>query len=300
VSRTSPAQKGRTAFILSFLAPAVLLYGGFVVYPLVQAFALSMYRWRGVSAHKTFIGADNFRQLFSDEAFWRSMKNNLWLIVVAGFAIIAMSIAIAHAMQGSGRVGKALRSVYLFPQVISLVVVAVLWQFLYHPTMGPVTSMLRGMGLDQLAEKILGDSTTAMPAVAISFIWYSVGFYIMLFAAGLQSLPADVTEAAALDGSAGFHRFRTVTWPMLWSIKRIAVIYIVINVMNVFALVYLMTKGGPDRATETMLTYLYQQAFENSQFGYATALAVANFVLAMILAGVVQLVLRKDPQGVQA
>jgi N-acetylglucosamine transport system permease protein len=174
--------------------------------------------------------------------------------------------------------------------------VAILWQFLYHPTMGPVTSLMKFVGLGELAEQILGDPKIAMPAVAVSFIWYAVGFYIMLFSAGLQALPAEVIEAAELDGSKGLGRFARITWPMLWSIRRVAVIYIVINVMNVFTLVYLMTKGGPDRATETMLTYLYQQAFEDSAMGYATALAVANFLVAMALAGVVMLVLRRDPQ----
>jgi N-acetylglucosamine transport system permease protein len=295
VKRTSPAQKGKTAFVVSFLAPAVLLYGIFVVLPLVQAFPLSFYRWRGVSANKTYVGTENFKKLFHDEVFWQALKNNLWLLIVGGAALLVLSVTIAHAMKGGGTLSKALRSVYLFPQIISLVVVAILWQFLYHPTIGPITSVLKAIGLGKLSEQILGDPSAAMPAVTVAFVWYSVGFYIMLFSAGLNSLPHEVTEAAELDGSTGMHRFRNVTWPMLWSIKRVAVIYIAINVMNVFALVYLMTKGGPDRATETMLTYLYQQAFESSQFGYATALAVANFVVAMALAGVVMLVLRRDP-----
>ena len=295
MKRQNPAQKGRTAFIVSFLAPAVLLYGIFVILPLLQAFPLSFYRWRGVSAKKTYVGTENFERLFADSVFWRALKNNLWLLVVAGLALLVLGVTIAHAMQSAGRIARGLRSVYLFPQIISLVVVAILWQFLYHPTIGPVTSLMKGVGLGELSKQILGDPDAALPAVAVAFVWYSVGFYIMLFAAGLNSLPGDVIEAAELDGSTGLHRFRNVTWPMLWSIKRVAVIYIAINVMNVFALVYLMTKGGPDRATETMLTYLYQQAFENYQFGYATALAVANFVVAMVLAGVVMLVLRKDP-----
>ena len=126
-------------------------------------------------------------------------------------------------------------------------------------------------------------------------MWYSLGFYIMLFAAGLRGIPEDVKEAAELDGSTGLHRFWKVTWPMLWSVKRVAVAYVAINVMSIFALVYLMTQGGPDRRTETLLTYLYQQAFVNSEFGYATAVAVANFVVAMLLALLVLLFYRRNP-----
>lgn len=293
-------QRGRTWFIIAFLAPACLLYGLFVVYPLAQSFVMSAYRWRGVSQHKTFIGLQNFEGLLHDDAFLRSLKNACWLLVVGGLAITVLAIAIAHGMQGAGRGSKLLRSVYLFPQVISLVVVAILWSFIFNPSFGLLTSGLKALHLDAWVRPWLGSSHTALPAVGVAFLWYSLGFYIMLFSAGLRSIPTEVTEAAELDGSTGLNRFRTITWPLLWSIKRISTIYIVINVLNVFALVYLMTQGGPDRATEVPLTYLYEQAFTDHQFGYATALASVNFVLAMVLAGVVLLVFRRNPEAARS
>ena len=119
----------------------------------------------------------------------------------------------------------------------------------------------------------------------------------MLFSAGLRGIPAEVQEAAELDGALGWRGFWKVTWPMLWSIKRIAVVYVVINVMNAFALIFIMTSGGPDRSTEVMLTYLYEQAFKNSQYGYATALAVINFVVAMLLSVIILFIYRKNPEG---
>ena len=185
----------------------------------------------------------------------------------------------------------------LFPQVISLVAVAILWMFMYNPSYGLVTGALKSLGAGDWAQNILGSPTAALPAVTIAFLWYAVGFYIMLFSTGLRGIPAEIMEAAELDGSHGLHRFKTITWPMLWSVKRTAAIYIVINVMNVFALVFLMTQGGPDRATEVMLTNLYQQAFVFSEFGYATALAVANFVVAMGLAVILMFVFRKSPEA---
>jgi ABC-type sugar transport system permease subunit len=118
----------------------------------------------------------------------------------------------------------------------------------------------------------------------------------MLFSAGLRALPAEVVEACALDGATGMTRFWRVTWPMLWSVKRVAIVNITITVMNIFALIYLMTQGGPDRATEVMLTYLYQTAFVNSQFGYATAIAVANFVIIMILSVAILFFTRRNPE----
>ena len=218
------------------------------------------------------------------------------MLVVVGFLAIAFGVLFAHTMTGTGPIQKLLRSVYLFPQVISLVVVAVLWEFIYDPAFGLLTSGLKAIHLDRLVHTWLGDAHTALWCVMASFLWYVVGFYIMLFTAGLKGIPQEVNEAASLDGALGFRRFRTVTWPMLWSIKRIAVVYVVINVMNVFTLVYIMTVGGPDRGTEVLLTYLYERSFKDSQFGYGTAIAVANFVVAMLLSLLLMFVFRKNPE----
>jgi ABC-type sugar transport system permease subunit len=122
----------------------------------------------------------------------------------------------------------------------------------------------------------------------------------MLFSAGLRAIPEEVTEAAELDGARGMKRFLQVTWPMLWSIKRVAIVHLTITVMNVFVLVYIMTNGGPDRATEMLLTYLYQNAFTDSDYGYATAIAVANFGLVMILSVLILLAYRRNPEASRA
>lgn len=281
---------------MSFLAPATLMYAVFVVWPLMESFQLSLFRWRGVSQNKTFVGVENFQNLAKDDVFWKALTHNLELLVIVGLLAIVLGVGVAHAMQGSGKMSRFLRGVYLFPQAISLVVVSILWMFLYNPAFGLLTTGLKAVRLERWDHAWLGEPKTALPAVGVTFLWYIAGFYIMLFSAGLRSIPDEVNEAAALEGAVGLRKFWKVTWPMLWSIKRIAVVYVVINVMNVFALVYLMTQGGPDRHTEVMLTYLYEQAFKNSQFGYATALAVANFVVAMVLSGLLMLAFRRNPQ----
>lgn len=290
------AKRGRIAFVCSFLAPSVLLYVVFVIWPLIQSFQMSAYRWKGLSVTRTYVGFENYSKLIGDEAFRKALVNNLWLMVAGGLAIIVIAVAVAHGMQRAGRLTKLLRGIYLFPQVVSLVVVAILWAFLYNPTYGIVGSIVEGVGISPPREGWLGSSTWALPAVGVAFVWYAVGFYIMLFSAGLNGIPSEVNEAADLDGAKGFTKFVRVTWPLLWSIKRIAYVYIVINVMNIFALVLLMTRGGPDRGTETMLTYLYEQAFQNRQFGYATSIAVANLLLALCLSLFLMFLLRKNPE----
>jgi N-acetylglucosamine transport system permease protein len=293
-------RRGKGWFIVKFLAPAVLLYGLFVVWPLLQAFRISFYRWHGISAKKTFVGITNYKNLVGDPVFHKAVANNLYLLVIGGLVTLAVSVLIAHALQAQNRMSKALRSFILVPQMLSLVVVAILWMSIYNPSYGLITTGMNAVGLGKFVHTWLGESKTALPAVGISFIWYAAGFYIMLFSAGLRAIPEEVTEAAELDGARGMKRFLQVTWPMLWSIKRVAIVHLTITVMNEFVLVYIMTNGGPDRATEMLLTYLYQNAFTDSDYGYATAIAVANFGLVMILSVLILLAYRRNPEASRA
>lgn len=289
-------RRRKTGFLVSFLAPAVLLYAAFVVYPLLQAVAISLYRWKGVSARKRFVGLENFGKLIHDDALRQSLGNAAWLLAFSLVAVFVGGLTAAHALNHKGRVARTVRGLILFPQVVSIVAVAVMWEFMLHPdpNMGLVNGALALVGVKGRAW--LGESATALPAVAVAFVWHALGFYVLLFLAGIKGIDGETMEAAELDGSTGLHRLRTITWPLLWSVKRIATTYLVINVMNVFALVVLMTNGGnPDRHTEMPLTYLYESAFENSQFGYATALAVVDFVIAMALSLVVMAVYRRNP-----
>lgn len=293
-------RRGRSLFIAAFLAPAGLIYALFVLYPLGQALVFSAYTWRGVSEQKKFVGAKNFTDLWADNAFHKALQNNLALLLVGGLFTIGLAVALAHGLQGRGKVVRTLRGIILFPQIISVVVVATLWMFIYNPRMGLVTSGMQALHLDRFVHTWIGEPETALAAVGVAFVWYAVGFYVMLFAAALGGLPSEVTEAAELDGAIGLRRFREITWPMLWSVKRIAIVHFTITVMNTFALVYIMTAGGPDRSTETLLTYLYERAFKDSQFGAATSIAVVNFMIVAIVSALILLWLRRDPQEARA
>lgn len=292
--------RGRGLFILAFLTPAVSIYGLFVAWPLLQAFAFSAYRWRGVSMRRTYVGFENYSKLAGDEVFRKAVQNNLTLLLVGGIFILALSLLVAHGLQIRSRMATFVRSIVLFPQMTSLVVVAVLWMFIFNPQYGLLTSFLKAVGLSGWVHTWLGESRTALGSVGVAFVWYALGFYVLLFSAGLKSLPAEVGEACSLDGATGWRRFWRVTWPMLWSVKRIAIVHLAITVVNIFTLVFLMTNGGPDRATETMLTYLYENAFANHSVGYATAIAVANFVLVMGLSLAILTAFRRDPSEARA
>ncbi|MBX3097270.1 MAG: sugar ABC transporter permease [Fimbriimonadaceae bacterium] len=287
------AARGR--FIASFLAPAFALYGIFVLWPLVQAFQISLYQWRGTSDVVRWRGLENYRELATDKVVAEAVGNNLYMLGVGGLLIFALALLFSHAVLANSRLSRAFESIALFPQVASTVVVALLWQFMFHPQFGPIPLLQKSMGLGEFESGWLATPSVALPAVTVAFVWFATGFYILLFTAGLRQIPGEVNEAATLDGCQGWRRFASVTWPLLWSIRRTAVTYLVITVMNTFALVYLMTKGAPDRRTEVMLTYLYELAFTNSEWGSASALAVVNFLLVMALAFGVRLLFRRDP-----
>jgi N-acetylglucosamine transport system permease protein len=285
----------RTRFIITFLAPAVSLYAVFVILPLIQAFGFSLYRWKGLSAKKTWIGFENFTGALSDDLFRKAVTNTFYLLLLVGAVVFLVAPAIASATSGKSKSARLIRGVYLFPHVISMVVVGVLWMFLLNPNWGLINAVIRALHLPTDNVSWLGSPKTALIAVGAAFIWYALGFYIMLFSAALENIPEEVKEAAELDGASGLKRFMRVYWPMIWSIKRVAATYIVINVINVFSLVRIMTDGGPDGATEVPLTHIYNRAIQGSAFGYGSALSIIVFAMTLLLSFGVMALFRHDP-----
>lgn len=278
-------------FVAGFLLPALLLYSVFVLGPLIQTFQLSTFRMSGMSLRATPVGIENYQLLAENQAVWTSFRNVFLLLFVGGFLILGLSLLLAHATAGQTRRSKILRSVYLLPNVISVVAVAALWRFVYHPTAG----VLNGLGFTGPQEGWLGSTKTAFWMVLVVFVWVSVGFYTMLFAAGLNSIGQEVTEAAELEGVSGWKKFWSISWPMMHAIRRVAVVYLVINVMATFALVNVMTDGTPADQTQVVLNYLYRLMLE-SQYGQAAALGAINVLVILAVTMVVFFIFRKNPE----
>ena len=266
--------------ILVFLSPAIILYAAFFIFPMMQAFYIALFRWRGLSENKDFVGLQNFRGLlFDDPIFWMALKHNLAFLVVSLIVVIPLALFFAFVLSRRVAGANSYRAVYLFPNMISVVAVAVLWSFVYNVNFGLLNAFLNGMGLEELAVGWLGEPNTALPAIIATSIWYSLGFYVVLFLAGIQSIPPSFYEAASIDGASHFQLFRHITIPLLWEILKLGIVYLIIHTLNIFGLVWVMTEGGPSNHTDTMLTYLYRLAFTESNFGYATALGVVVFIL---------------------
>lgn len=276
----------RGLFIAACLLPGIVLFCLFKVYPTIQIFQKSMYLWTGLSDKPKFIGLQNFRDMFHDDTFLLSLKNTGFLMLIVPVCTLLLALINASLLAKSKLREKGFyRTVFFFPSILSFVVVAILWSFIYHPTMGFLNSGLEAIGLDDWAKPWLGDQRTVLWALAVTMIWQAAGYYMVMYMAGIDGISPELYEAADLDGASKFQQFYKITIPMLWEIIRVTIIFSINGVLNIsFILVAVMTAGGPDRHSEGVMTYLYGQAFTNSNFGYAMAIGVFIFLVSMVLA----------------
>jgi N-acetylglucosamine transport system permease protein len=284
---------GRWRFLVGALVPALVLHVVFVLSPYAQAFYLSLTDWTGVAGEARFVGAGNYARLGGDSLFLDAVRNNAVMLIVVPLVTIGIGLFLASMMHLGGRSGRrgiagsgAYQIVYFFPQLLSLVVIAVLWGFVYNPNTGLLNSALRGMGLGGLARSWLASPSLALIAVMVVLVWSSVGFYVVLFSAAIDGIPKELFEAALLDGAGGWATFRKVTLPLVRETVQVAFVYLGIAALDAFAVVQVMTvgPGGPDGATEVIGLSLYRNAFTYGKFGYASAMGVALFFATLTLA----------------
>ena len=287
---------GKYPFVVAFLAPPLALYGIYVVSPYLQAFYISLTRWSGFSATVEWVGLANYRRLLSDGEFWNALTNNLILLALFPIVTIVLGLFFASMLNVGGRGSRAgvggvpgsriYRVVYFFPQVLSVAIVGVLWLYILEPRAGLLNTILRNVGLGSLAHPWLGDPAFAFWWVLVAMVWMNVGFYVVLFSAGMQSIPRDIYEAVLLDGASRFTTFWRITVPLLWDTIQVAWIYLAIIALDAFALVQIMlgNAGGPSRSGDVIGLNLYRTAFNEFNFGYASAMGVALFVLNLAVA----------------
>ncbi|ASK64331.1 ABC transporter permease [Virgibacillus phasianinus] len=258
----------------------------FIVYPVTQVFYKSLFSSSGFGSSDQFVGITNFIELFSDDVFIQSIKNTGFLMLVVPVITLLLSLIFASMLSfGQLKEKHLYRTIFFFPSILSFVVIGILWAFIYHPNMGIVNEIMKVMGLDQYALTWLGNPDTVLWAIAIVMVWQAVGYYMVMYLAGMDSIPKELYEAASIDGANAIQQFVKITIPMLWEIIRITIIFSINGVLNIsFVLVIVMTSGGPNNSSQVALTYMYQQGFVNANFGYAMAIAVVVFIVAIILA----------------
>ena len=279
--------------IIPFLFPALALYLTFVVYPYLRSMYIAFTSWKGVSDNIQFNGLANFERMIADENFWNALGNNLKYLAFIPITTIALSLFLAFMLTQRVRFSSIYRVIYFFPQVMSVIAIGVLWSYVYHPTIGILTPLLRMLRLEPLFQVLgfegvpvwMGDPRTALLSVGAVVVWQGAGFFMVLFMAAMQDIPDDYYEAAAIDGAKRWTMFWKITLPLLWETLRAAAIFSILGAFNMFPLTMVMTNGqrGPNRATDVLATYLYEQAFESSRFGYATAIAVSLFLMVLAI-----------------
>jgi N-acetylglucosamine transport system permease protein len=296
--------RGKRLFVATFLVPALLLYGIFVVSPYAQAFQIAATDWGGLSPEFEFVGLDNFRRLLGDGHFWNALRHNAVLLLLFPIAAILLGLFFASMISVGGRRDRVgvhgvrgagvYRIVYFFPQVLSVAIIGVLWREMYAPNSGLINGVLRAVGLDALAKPWLGDPRFAFWCVALVMLWSNVGFYVVLFSAAMQSIPRDIYEAALLDGANRATTLFRVTVPLLWDTIQVAWVYLAILAIDGFAVVQIITNGGPGFASDVVGLRLYNTAFTDNQFGYASAIGVAMFFLTLSVAVLFLRVTRRE------
>jgi multiple sugar transport system permease protein len=282
-ARRSPrvARLGRHARAYLFLVPSGLILLVFVAYPIVQSFWMSLHNWSFFASAQQYIGFKNYETLWHDSRFWNDLRNTAIYTGVVVPLQVGLGLALAVALQRNTLINKFFRSVYFFPVISSLATMGLVWKFLLDPEIGVITHAMVSVGLPNV--DFLQSTTWALPSVMLVGVWKSVGFSMVIFIAALQDVPESLLEAAVIDGAGPWVRFRRVVLPQLRPSLLFASIISTIASMQLFDSVYVMTGGGPIFHTETLVTYIYDAAFDYSEPGYAAALSWVLFALILLV-----------------
>jgi len=264
-----------------FLAVPVLIYLIWVIGPMLYSFYLSFTSWDGFSPPQ-FVGLKNFLRLFRDRVFYTSLSNNLEWIILFMTVPIVLGLALAMILNGNIPGEKFFKSSFFLPMVLSLVVCGLVWSWLYNPAFGLINAVLRAVGLEELARGWLSDPKVVMESVIAVAIWRQVGYVMVLYLAGLQSVDPDLVDAAMVDGASALQRFFHVILPQLAPITVIVIVISIIDSLRAFDLVSVMTRGGPFNSSSVLANYMYIQAFNNYRMGYGAAIAVILFLISLV------------------
>jgi ABC-type sugar transport system permease subunit len=279
--------------VLPYLLPALVLHTLFFTVPVLQSPYFSLTDWNGMTP-ATYIGIENYRTLIGDTRWWIAVRNTLWYAVVSGVLGLALGLLFAVAAKGMRRGVRLTKFIIFVPSILPTATIALLWLFIYNPQFGLLNGMLRMVGLGILAKPWMGDNATVLPAITIASVWAGVGGTMILFLAGLNKIPSEYYEAGEIDGANPWQLFWNVTWPLLWEITHILIILAIIGGLQAFGLFFFISGGNLREASQVTGTYLFQAAFRESRYGYATTIGVVLFVAIMGVTVLSNRLLRRD------
>ncbi|MEK3881899.1 sugar ABC transporter permease [Paenibacillus sp. PL2-23] len=266
-----------------FIIPGLFFYLLFFVYPTINGLILSFTEWNGFSA-KHWVGLDNYKKmLLEDDIFFKALTNNLKFMLYVVVFQTGLSLVFSILLVKNSKSNIFFRALFFFPTILSSISVAFIWGFMYNPNLGVINTALGSMGLEVLAQNWLGNPHLAIYSIAFVQVWAHTGQMVVIFVAGLQSIPEELYEAAHLDGANRWQAFKNVTWPLVAPAATIVVAYTTIQSFKAFDLIFALTGGGPVYSTEILSTYIYHTAFQSSEFGYAAAQSMGFMVIIALI-----------------
>lgn len=263
-----------------FLAPYLVVFLSFMVYPVLNGFWVSLHEWNVLAINKPFIGIANYETMVNDPVFWRSLWNTIYFTLLSTPLLLAAGLGFALLLNQKVRGQNFFRAAIFAPYVLSISVVALLWLWILQPRYGLTSYYLEQIGLPSI--NWLSNPTYAMPAIALTTVWWTVGFNMVIYLAGLQEIPKDMLEAASIDGANVWQRFWYITLPLLKRVTLFVTVIQIIKSFQIFGQVYIMTQGGPFGATRVLVQYIYENGFRYWRMGYASAMAYALLAIIVI------------------
>ncbi len=267
----------QTAYL--FILPALAIFMVFVFWPVVQSIYISFFEWNGLSSEMKLIGLGNYVEMFAnDTVFQLALRNSVIATVVLALVPTALGLGFA-ALFGNLRGGGVYRSAIFLPYLISMVAVGTIWAWIYNPRIDVPGAMLQWLGLGSLVRDWLGDQNTALAASLIPGIWRFTGFAIVIFYAAIQGIPIDLYEAARVDGANAWQSFWKITVPLVRQAMIIVIVWMTMDALKLFDLIFVLTRGGPNHATEVLATWMFVNTFRHFKMGYGSAMAVVLFLM---------------------
>lgn len=266
-----------------WILPAILVYGIFKLVPLVSGFYMALLRWDGIEEPR-FIGLRNFDKILNDKLTLLVLGNNVEYAVLTVTGKIVLSLFLAIMLNQALRGRTFYRTSLFMPVVMSFVVIGILWRWLFNTEFGLLNNLFESLGLGFLAQDWLGDTSIALKSLTLVDIWKWYGFHMVIFLAGLQSIPGELYEAAKIDGASAWQQFRHVTLPMLQPVMIVNVTISLMGAFNVFDIPYVMTEGGPANSTNVMALHIYLRGFKFYRFGFSAALSYVLLTIVTLVA----------------
>lgn len=275
----------KTRYKIGFLVPTLLVYVVFIILPIFIAIGYSFTRYSGVGKAR-FIGLDNYKRLFHDQLFWKSLQNTAIIFVLASVLLLVLSFLLALLLNNKLKFADTSKALVFSPAIIAPIIVGIIWVYILDPKIGVINNILRSIGAGSLAKQWIGGTVLSPYSMAIIYFWQQLGYLTTIFIAGLKMIPEEVLEAVKVDGANAVQRVFYVIIPMMRSSTSTVIVLIITGIFKIFEIVQQTTGGGPNHMSETLVTYSYSMTFQSSEYGYGMSIATVTFLISLGITGI--------------